>query len=47
MMVGGRAGRGDHRIRSTEQNWLIKAALLIGAAIGLILSIVQIVQVLG
>ena len=37
----------DHRIRSTEQNWLIKAALLIGAAIGLVLSIVQIVQVLG
>jgi pimeloyl-ACP methyl ester carboxylesterase len=37
----------DHRIRSTEQNWLIKAALLIGAVIGLVLSIVQIVEVLG
>jgi len=37
----------DHRIRSTEQNWLIKAALLVGAAIGLVLSIVQIVQVFG
>jgi len=37
----------DHRIRSTEQNWLIKAALLIGAAIGLVLSIAQIVQALG
>ena len=39
--------RVDHRIRSTEQNWLIKAALLIGAAIGLVLSIVQIAEVLG
>lgn len=37
----------DHRIRSTEQNWLIKAALLIGAAIGLVLSIAQIVQAIG
>jgi len=37
----------DHWIRSTEQNWLIKAALLIGAAIGLMLSIVQIVQAIG
>jgi pimeloyl-ACP methyl ester carboxylesterase len=37
----------DHRIRSTEQNWLIKAALLIGAAIGLVLSIVQIAETLG
>jgi pimeloyl-ACP methyl ester carboxylesterase len=37
----------DRRIRSTEQNWLIKAALLIGAAIGLVLSVVQIVEVLG
>lgn len=39
--------RVDHRIRSTEQNWLIKAALLAGAAIGLALSIVQIAQALG
>lgn len=37
----------DHSIRTTEQNWLIKAVLLIGAAVGLILSIVQIVQLLG
>lgn len=37
----------DRRIRSTEQNWLIKAALLIGAAIGLVLSIVQLFEVLG
>lgn len=36
-----------HRVRSTEQNWLIKAALLIGAAIGLALSIVQLAQALG
>jgi pimeloyl-ACP methyl ester carboxylesterase len=39
--------RVDHRIRSTEQNWLIKAALLIGAVIGLVLSVVQIVQALS
>ena len=37
----------DHRIRTTEQNWLIKAALLIGAVIGLVLSIVQIAEALG
>lgn len=37
----------DHRIRSTEQNWLIKAALLVGAVIGLALSVVQIVEWLG
>ena len=34
-------------IRSTEQNWLIKAAPLIGAVIGLVLSIVQLVEWLG
>ena len=37
----------DHRVRGAEQNWLIKAALLIGAGIGLVLSVVQIVQALG
>lgn len=37
----------DDRIRSTEQNWLIKAALLVGAAIGLVLSAMQIVELIG
>jgi pimeloyl-ACP methyl ester carboxylesterase len=37
----------DHSIRTTEQNWLIKAALLIGAVIGLVLSIVQIAEAFG
>ena len=37
----------DHRIRTAEQNWLLKAALLIGAVIGLVLSIVQIVEAFG
>lgn len=38
--------RFDHRIRSAEQNWLIKAALLVGAAIGLVLSVIQIAEAL-
>jgi pimeloyl-ACP methyl ester carboxylesterase len=37
----------DHRIRSAEQYWLIKVALLVGAVIGLVLSVFQIVQALG
>lgn len=36
----------DLTVRSAEQNWLIKAALLIGAAIGLVLSIIQIADVM-
>lgn len=36
--------RVDQRISSAEKNWLIKIALLAGAAIGLILSIIQIID---
>ena len=37
----------DHRIRTAEQYWLIKAALLIGAVIGLVLSVMQLLQAAG
>ena len=41
------AERLQDRVVSTEQNWLIKVLLLIGAVIGLVLSIIQILQSLG
>jgi pimeloyl-ACP methyl ester carboxylesterase len=37
----------DHRIRTAEQYWAIKAAVLVGAVIGLVLSVIQLLQVAG